>query len=490
MVSIQYDGHVALVDGLMQPPRITAPFDVARTHEYERGGLPMTLEPDGLVYLYKEVTPGTYLIPTGLLPQLLVSPYCDRKTIRRVTETATGDPAWVPSSDLRHYQVKATNIALKRKRGVISVPTGGGKSRIITELVRALGDTPILITVPTKLLLYQMVEDLEGAGTATDLREGYDVGLIGDGHLDIGKRVTVAIPDTLYSRRGDPLLTAWLASIPVLVCDECHTLACPTGVVVSSMLRGTQYRVGLSATPCMDNLLVGMLGELLYEVPEQQLIAEGYIMAPRVEVVTAPSVTVPARLHRWYASVRQRGGFDHRLYQELYSHCILRNDARNELIADIAKDYVDRQEGPLIIVVARIEDEEAGVDKDGNATPGKVSHASILAPLLLARGLRYRVLSGTTPKAGRVEIVKGLGDGSIGLVIAGASILKEGVNVIAATGTIIAGGGRGGKARPTLYILSDSSHTYFSNQSKTLVEACIKTYGTHNVGAYRGIVQA
>jgi superfamily II DNA or RNA helicase len=123
--------------------------------------------------------------------------------------------------------------------------------------------------------------------------------------------------------------------------------------------------------------------------------------------------------------------------------------------------------------------------------------------LLEARGLEYEKLSGTSPKKVKDSIVRRLSDGSIKLVIAGASILKDGVNIPQATGTIIAGAGRGGKeqhgliqqagrllrtaegkGQPAIYIIDDDCHTLFSNQSRALITACAKTYGKDSVIDY------
>jgi superfamily II DNA or RNA helicase len=492
-LSIQYDGHVALVQGLGGRPIFPAPFMRNKVDAYEHAGLPMTVEGDA-VYLHTYVPTGGYLIPTGLLARLLHKPYYDGlgRVIERRTETVKVDAQWVMSPKLRDYQAEAVSKALSKKRCTISIPTGGGKSYIIEELCKALGN--VLVLVPTILLLHQMAKQLAA----------YDVGLVGDGHLDMGHNVTIAIPDTLYNRRDDPTVKAWLATVPALIVDECHTFACPTGAAISALMRGTQYRIGLSATPCMDNLLEGLVGALAYEVKEQVLIDRGYILAPSIQVVKAPPllVQVPLYLHQWYMAVRGRA-FHPQLYQALYEHCILHNESRNRLIADIAKEYVDGNHGPLIIIVSRIEDTPDKTVK-GVVVPGKVSHATVLEPLLKVRGLEYKKLSGTSTKRVREDVIRGLDDGTTKLVIAGANILKEGVNIIQTTGTIIAGAGAGGKdqrgliqqagrllrvgvgkARPTLYIMDDDSHPYFSNQSRVLVEACRKVYGVGNVTEYK-----
>jgi superfamily II DNA or RNA helicase len=477
---IQYDGHIALVEGVQVLPSMRVDFNLDKVPYYDKAGLPMTVEGDS-INLYSKVAGGddTYLVPTGLLPRLLNKPYLDRPAIKRNTHTVGPNISWTPKPTLRDYQVKAVRTCLQRKRCIISLPTGAGKSLVIEELCLALGK--VLVIVPTKLLLYQMAEQLQNPG------------LVGDGNLDISKDITVAIPDTLYRKAND--IRDWLASIPALVVDECHTFRCPTGATISSLLRGTQYRIGLSATPTMDYLLEGLLGPLAYTIKETELIALGYILAPSIKVVDVPPLVdpIPMGLYNWYMS--SRGNFNPMLYRRLYSHCILNNHSRNGLIANLANEYVKQGHGPLIIVVSRVEDDI----KDG-----KVSHASVLGQYLRAKGLQYSTISGSSSKSTREKVVGGLADGSIPLVIAGASILKEGVNIPMATGTIIAGAGRGGndqsgyiqqvgrllrpspgKVQPTLYILDDDCHPLFQSQSKALIQASIRTYGESNVSRHQ-----
>src|SRR4028119_216665 len=98
---IQYDGHVALVQGLEGRPTFPAPFMRNKVDAYENAGLPMTVEGDAL-YLHTYVPTGGYLIPTGLLARLLHKPYYDGvgRVIERRTETAKVDPQWVMSPNL------------------------------------------------------------------------------------------------------------------------------------------------------------------------------------------------------------------------------------------------------------------------------------------------------------------------------------------------------------------------------------------------------
>lgn len=488
MVTVQYDGHVSLIEGLDSRPTLPAPFTSDTVDKYSKGGIPLTVVGDK-AYLYSDLGDGSYLVPTGLLARLLHKPHMDRPTIKRNTESIVLSNNLALNPSLYIYQARAIQTALRKKRCVISIPTGGGKSWVIEELCRVLGK--VLVLVPTKLLLYQMQEQLRV----------WSPGLIGDGHYDIGKDITIAIPDTICNRESDPLLRAWLACIPALIVDECHTFSCPSGTLISSLMRGTQYRIGLSATPCMDNLLEGLIGALEYVVKEQDLIASGHILAPSVMVVKAPPILepIPYYLISWFERCTT---FNPMLYQSLYNHCILHNTARNILIADLAREYVNGDNGPLIVVVSRIEDAPPRKVK-GREVPGKVSHASILKPLFEARGLDYVTLSGTSPNKKKEAIIKGLGDGSLKVVIAGASILKEGVNILQASGTIIAGAGRGGseqagliqqvgrllrpapgKGKPTLYIIKDECHPLFSSQSRTLVNTCKKVYGDECIGDY------
>jgi len=94
---------------------------------------------------------------------------------------------------LRDYQLEAVKTMLKRFRGILKSPTGSGKTLMagtVLEVVRRNGYKCLFITPAVELL----------GQTARLFKEhtDHEAGIIGDGHHDFSKDITVATIQTLY----------------------------------------------------------------------------------------------------------------------------------------------------------------------------------------------------------------------------------------------------------------------------------------------------
>jgi len=85
--------------------------------------------------------------------------------------------------DLRFYQTEACNRAQAKKRGILAIATGGGKTMLTCELVSRLNVAPLLFIVPSQSLL----EQTRGEFLKFILQDGeiHHIGIIGDGLCDI-----------------------------------------------------------------------------------------------------------------------------------------------------------------------------------------------------------------------------------------------------------------------------------------------------------------
>lgn len=93
-------------------------------------------------------------------------------------------------------------------RGVIALPTGGGKTRI-AQAAAARSSARLLVLVPTRILLDQRVRDI---------RQHYDgpLGIFGDGTREL-QAIPVAILESPYR-----LMRATGRQLELLVIDEVH----------------------------------------------------------------------------------------------------------------------------------------------------------------------------------------------------------------------------------------------------------------------------
>lgn len=374
---------------------------------------------------------------------------------------------------LRYYQVEAVLKAIEEKRGIIKAATGSGKSFILSELCQVLpGD--LLVTVPTKTLLYQMKGDMVTYGIDEN-----DIGLVGDSNRQWGRRITLAIPDTLSSvihsaKAKDKEVLYKLAQVNAWIADEVHCNVCISSMRISNHIRATNYRIGLSATPWsnqgLGKVLIGMFGRLIYNMSEGKGIEEGYILKPKVHLFTTPKAAcTPALLSKPYSHVT---------YNILYKQLILNNKGRNQLIADITSDCLDIGDGAVILIVSKI-----------NTNP---NHPDKLLPLIRARGHEIPLCHGRTKTKDMKEVLEGLKDGSLRGAMFGPGVMKEGVNIPSIKYLILAGAGssdisllqrvgralrtKEGKGRPYIFDFNDEQ-SFFRGQASKRQLTYIEKYG-------------
>lgn len=170
---------------------------------------------------------------------------CDRDAVLRdlmrrgvpaIDETQRPLPApTVPSSiELRPYQQLALDAWTDaRRRGVLVLPTGSGKTRIAIAAI-ARTACRALVLVPTRVLMEQWYDELTAKGVAT-------VGRWGDLKRELGA-VTVATMDAAW-RWMDKLGDAF----ELLVVDEVHRIG-GAGRSEALEMSTAPLRLGLTAT--------------------------------------------------------------------------------------------------------------------------------------------------------------------------------------------------------------------------------------------------
>ena len=167
----------------------------------------------------------------------------------------------------RSFQSEAANAWMSEKRGVVTMPTGAGKTILAVMLIAKIG-RPTLIHVPTIDLMRQWKEVLS---------EFFDtpIGLFGGGTNDV-QLITVATYDSalLHVPHHGNLFG-------LLVFDECHHLP---GEQYQFTALGSiaPFRLGLTATPeradKKEEVLYELCGPLCYEVHIDEL--SGGSLAP------------------------------------------------------------------------------------------------------------------------------------------------------------------------------------------------------------------
>jgi superfamily II DNA or RNA helicase len=231
---------------------------------------------------------------------------------------------------LKDFQQAAVQAIMKRDFGTLSAPTGSGKTVMGLYMI-ALRKQPALVIVHTKELAFQWIAQIK---TFLNL-ENQDLGLIGAGGMSIGKKITVALVQSLY-RRADEVRQ----HIGHLIVDECHRA--PSRTFTEAVTEfDSKYMLGLSATPWrrdkLSSLIFWHIGDVHHTVDKFQLVAQGHIL--KAEVVIRNTDFEP-----YSDPVKDYS----RMLLELTA-----DDERNRLIAaDIASE-AEKHEGVCLVLSDR-----------------------------------------------------------------------------------------------------------------------------------------
>jgi superfamily II DNA or RNA helicase len=164
---------------------------------------------------------------------------------------------------LREWQAKAFPLWWAKKRGIVKVVTGGGKTvfaiHCLTKYLEENNDHSIFIVVPSIALLDQWYEGLQ-----KDFNEK-EIALNGGGeHIEKLSRINISTIDSVKN-----IIQQFDASKTLLIVDECHKIGTEKrGEVLSSSWHAT---LGLSATPERDYddnfyiIIRKILGDIIFD---------------------------------------------------------------------------------------------------------------------------------------------------------------------------------------------------------------------------------
>jgi superfamily II DNA or RNA helicase len=284
--------------------------------------------------------------------------------------------------NLQPEQVEAANTILKKYFSLAQLPTGAGKTVVALVCISARKQ-PALVIVHTKELLYQW---REASKKFLKLKDD-EIGLLGDGHKKVGKKLTIAIINTLQK-----MMPEVIDKIGFLVVDECHRVPSTIFSETVSMFD-CRYMLGLTATPHRTDGLTDLihlyLGELIFKEGAKEAQEKGIIMQPSVWV-THTNFDYPYN----------------NSYPQLIS-ALIRDPARNNIIV---RGIVSAATSHTTLVVS-----------------DRTEHCIALARLLRKYDiLNTEVLTGNVSKRKRKQIIKAVNAGKVDILIATTSLIGEG----------------------------------------------------------------
>ena len=340
--------------------------------------------------LYKQPDAGQLITPRGFINQLVtmakkhgVSFILDDKTreLKPVSFQFKGK--------LRDYQDQAAKAILHRRFGVLQAPTGSGKTVIALHIIAERGQ-PALIVVHTKELLNQWVDRIHSfLGIPVE-----EIGIIGNGKMRIGERITVAMVQSLHKCKDD--VYPFIGNVIV---DECHR--CPSRTFTEAVSAfDSKFMLGLSATPYrrdrLTKLIYLYLGDQAAAIGQKELTDNGAILPFRVKWVKTNFTT----------SLDPSGEYS-RMLSEL-----TQDPERNRLVCQEAAGQANNGGGiPLVL-------------------SDRKKHCQVIAEALVRdHGITPMVLTGDLSKKAREQVISNLNAGQCQALVATSQLVGEGFDL-------------------------------------------------------------
>lgn len=353
--------------------------------------------------------------PTGLVPLVLKQAAVDKISVdvqdNRGPMPEHEDPAVLAGEPfgLRDYQIEGIYRFLDgglglvphplTGRGILWVPTGGGKTYLTTALVSLIPGNWIFLVHRGHLA--------DATKERWEALTGEPCGWIGDGLWQPRERFTVATLQTLYANIGTPRYQKLVDSVTGLVGDECHINAAATFSTVMGTMHNARLRLGLSGTP-LDRtdrrslIAVGCIGPVVYRVKASTLIEAKAIVMPTVNVI--PCWQPPPKGETW---------------NDVYEELVVASEHRNGAILKALE--LASQPGILFV--------------------RSVKHGAWLAKRARALGLRVEYVSGKSSLDQRKRACNRIARGDLDFIVS-TTVFTEGVDIPALRSVILAAGGK------------------------------------------------
>lgn len=326
-----------------------------------------------------------FILPRGFMVPL--SDFCKEKGISIQINDHTisaGRKALKFNANLYEYQKRCVQRILESDIGILEAPAGSGKTLIALKVV-ACRKQRTLIAVHTKELLLQWKQRMSEVLAL----EPQEIGTIGANKFQLGKKITVALYQTLAKRN----LREIIPKIGLLVVDECHHVPANMFRKVVSQFQA-KFLLGLTATPKrkdgLHKLMFFYMGPIISRLTQDELAAENQKLVIKLLI----------RKTNFYPRLESLRSI-HSLANELID-----DEGRNRrIVSDIIAEVLD---GRTCLVLSE-----------------RKKHCERIASGLKEK-VKFKVLSGKSNISERKEAIKELKKNKIKVLIATGQLLGEG----------------------------------------------------------------
>lgn len=333
-------------------------------------------------------TENEVLLPRGFANELIV--FCKKEKIayKLIDKRKKHEEIQFSSNiQLYDYQRKVIETITQKDFGVIVAPPGAGKTIISLEII-AQRKQPTLIIVHRKQLFDQWIERIQ------DFLQipSHKIGRIAGPKKVIGKKITLAMIQSLKKVASDSKFNAAFGTIIV---DECHHIPAKTFRETITHFS-SYYLYGVTATPIRkhndEKLIFVYIGKIIAQInPKEakQLSSELNL------TIRETKLSVP---------------FNYQTDEyETLSNILVFDTARNKMIYDDIKIYVDKRKSILVLSERK-------------------SHLQVLN-LYLKERFETIVISGEDSERSRKSKLEQIQMGHFQVVLSTGQFLGEGIDV-------------------------------------------------------------
>lgn len=327
----------------------------------------------------------TIILPRGYMRELIKN-FNKHNITYQIIDDRVSQPCLFPDKligiDLRHYQQRAVDAAMKFDQGAIISPTGSGKSLTGLEIARRHGQKTLVILHRNELAgqWCKVIED----------RLGLKPGRIGDGHWEIGDQITIAMVQTLSAKKQETKSISEMFGL--ILNDELHHI-CATTFFDVIRLFPAKFRYGLSATlerrDGLEPMIYHAVGPAIATISREEV--EGLGATVPIKVISVKTGFKPIMINSWND----------------YLDSITINSERNIGIINLAQK--SKTNGAVLILVDR------------------VGHAQQISDMLQRRNIDHVLAHGQLAKNDREGIIERIKSSNI--TIGTTGLLGEGLDV-------------------------------------------------------------